>query len=189
MKTLHSLYLLPFAISILSCSGEKEETISSYPLSEQNFEFEIYDSLVVDYLGNLALMDMSPDGNTILLNDTNTDTLFVTNAAGDILYQYMLKGEGPNNYTGNRTGIAKFSSNSEFIIPTSRGVYIYNLEGELQKSYKPDFTSSVSLIIGGANNSVIHENKFYTNLTGRYYEKYGYQGVEFQKNAKQHSLS
>ncbi|MEP1257694.1 hypothetical protein, partial [Algoriphagus sp.] len=185
MKNHHYLYLLPFALSILSCSGEKEEINTATSLSEQNFEFEIYDSLVVDYLGNLALMDISPDGNTFLLNDTNTDTIFVANASGDILQQYLLKGEGPNNYAGNRTGIAKFSNNSEFIISTSRGIYRYNLEGKLQKSYKPDFKSSVSLIISNANNSVIRDNRVYTNLTGRYYEKYGYQGVEFQKNAKQ----
>ena len=186
MKNLSQLFLLPlFALTALACSGEKEESKASTPLSEQSLEFEIYDSLVVDYLGNLTLMDISPDSNTFLLSDSNTDTLFVTNADGKILHQYMLKGEGPNNYAGNRTGIAKFSSDSEFLIPTSRGVYSYNLQGELLKSYKPDFSSSVSLIIGGANNSVIHENKFYTNLTGRYSEKYGHQGIEFQQNSKQ----
>ncbi|WP_339870226.1 hypothetical protein [uncultured Algoriphagus sp.] len=185
MKSPTYLCLLSFALSILSCSGEKEEVKSSTPLSEQELKFEIYDSLVVDYLGNLELMDISPDRNTFLLSDTNTDTLFVTNSAGEILHYYMLKGEGPNNYAGNRTGIAKFSSNSEFLIPTSRGVYSYNLEGELLKNYEPDFASSVSLIIGGANNSVIHDNKFYTNLTGRNSEKYGHQGVEFQQNSKQ----
>lgn len=185
MKSPTYLCLLSFALSTLACSGEKEETKVITPLSEQALEFEIYDSLVVDYLGNLTLMDISPDSNTFLLSDSNTDTLFVTNSDGEILHQYMLKGEGPNNYAGNRTGIAKFSSNSDFLIPTSRGVYSYNMEGELLKSYKPDFSSSVSLIISGANNSVIHENKFYTNLTGRYSEKYGSQGVDFQQNSKQ----
>lgn len=186
MKNLSQLFLLPlFALITLACSGEKEETNPSTPLSEQKLEFEIYDSLVVDYLGNLTLMDISPDLKTFLLSDTNTDTLFVTNSEGEILHHYMLKGEGPNNYAGNRTGIAKFSSNSEFLIPTSRGVYSYNLEGELLKNYEPDFTSSVSLIIGGANNSVINGNKFYTNLTGRHSGKYGNQGLEFQQNSKQ----
>lgn len=186
MKNLRHKFLISLiGLSVFACSDEKEKTKSSTPLSEQALGFEIYDSLVVDYLGNLSLMDISPDGSTFLLNDTNTDTLFVTNSDGEILHQYMLKGEGPNNYAGNRTGIAKFSSNSEFLIPTSRGIYSYNVEGELLKGYKPDFTSSVSLIIGGADNSVIHENKFYTNLTGRYSEKYGHEGVDFQQNSKQ----
>lgn len=185
MKNLHYLYILPFTISTLSCSGEKDETKSSTPLSEQTLEFEIYDSLVVDYLGNLTLMDISPDNNSFLLSDSNTDTLFMTNADGEILHQYMLKGEGPNDYSGNRTGIAKFSSNSDFLIPTSKGVFAYNLQGKLLKSYKPDFTSSVSLIISGADNSILRDNKYYVNLTGRGYEKYGFQGVEFQQNAKQ----
>ncbi|SFT99201.1 hypothetical protein SAMN04489724_3231 [Algoriphagus locisalis] len=185
MKNLAYLSLLIFAFTALACSGEKEEAKSSTPLSEQTLAFEIYDSLVVDYLGNLMLMDISPDGSTFLLTDTNTDSLFVTNSEGEILHQYLLKGEGPNNYAGSRTGFAKFIGESEFLIPTQRGVYKYNFEGELLKNYNPDFTTSVNLIIGNSNNSVIHDNKFYTNLTGRNFDKYGRQGIEFQQNSKQ----
>lgn len=82
MRNHKYLYLLPFAFCLIACSGEKEETTISTPLEEQNLEFEIYDSLVVDYLGMLSMMDISPDGNSILMIDMNTDTIFVTGKSG-----------------------------------------------------------------------------------------------------------
>lgn len=135
MKNLTYLYLLPLALSILSCSGEKEEAKSSTPLSEQALEFEIYDSLVVDYLGNLHIADITEDGKTFLLIDQRKDTLFVTNREGTILSKFRRLGDGPGFYKDYRLALPNFLSSEEIIVPAARGFYLYSLSGEPTRSF------------------------------------------------------
>ncbi|WPR74174.1 hypothetical protein [Algoriphagus sp. NG3] len=183
MKKPHYLYLLPFVFTLIACTGEKEESKISTPLSEQSLEFEIYDSLVVDHLGNLELMDISPNNQTFLLRDQNTDSILVANATGELLYQYKLSGEGPNQYQKNLYGKSKFLNNEEFLIPTTGGVYRYDIQGLLQKHYEPDFTPMAQIIIGGADNLMIREGQLYLNLPGRGRDEFGGQGIEYQQNS------
>ncbi|MEB2778236.1 hypothetical protein SYJ56_23195 [Algoriphagus sp. D3-2-R+10] len=122
-RNLSYIYILPFAFILIACSAEKEETTNSTPLSEQALEFEIYDSLVVDYLGMLSMMDISPDGNSILMIDMNTDTIFVTAKSGKILHKFKKYGDAPGNYTRDRYGVAVFANNQEFLIPSTSGIY------------------------------------------------------------------
>ncbi|MDR7132198.1 hypothetical protein J2X69_004565 [Algoriphagus sp. 4150] len=183
MKNLTYLYLFPFAFSLIACSGEKEETKTSTPLTEQSLGFEIYDSLVVDYLGNLSLMDISPDGKSFLLRDQTTDSILVSDIEGEILYQYKLSGEGPNQYQSNLYGKSKFLTSNEFLIPTTAGVYRYNIQGQLQKKYTPDFTPRAQIIIGGADNLFIKGDRLFLNLPGRGSDDFGSQGIDYQKKS------
>lgn len=185
MKNLHYLFLLSFALSILSCSGKKEEVKPTTSLSEQNFEFKIYDSLVVDYLGNLALMDISPDGNTFLLQDNNTQTMIVSDKSGKLLHQYKLSGEGPNEFKENPLGKAKYLNDEEFVIPTTGGIYRYSIDGKLQKEYELDFTSAPQLIVGSADNLIIGDGQLYTTIPGRGSDEYAPVGIEFQEKSQQ----
>ena len=147
------------------------------------YEFEIYDSLVVDYLGNVSLMDISHDGKFLLLRDQTTDSILVSDIEGEILYQYKLSGEGPNQYQSNLYGKSKFLTSNEFLIPTTAGVYRYNIQGQLQKKYTPDFTPRAQIIIGGADNLFIKEDRLFLNLPGRGLDDFGSQGIDFQKKS------
>ncbi|MFT7426720.1 MAG: hypothetical protein ACI9O5_002676, partial [Algoriphagus sp.] len=111
------LILAAIAVILFSCQSKESEILTT-PLSEQILEFEIYDSLVVDYLGNVTLMDISPDEKSYLLVDQNTDTFLMTDKTGAILHKYKLMGEGPNNYNTSRMGVAKFLSDDSFLVPT-----------------------------------------------------------------------
>lgn len=176
--------LFPILVFILAFAcNSKEEVHIENPLSEQNLEFEIYDSLVVDYLGNLILMDISPDGNHFLLIDQNTDSIFVTDSSGDIKFQYKRTGEGPEMIQGNRTGVGEFLDNESFLIPSSRGIYIYSLDGELKKSYLPEF-KGISRLVSPSNTAhALHQGKVYVQMPGRYADLKE-PGIEFQKNSK-----
>ena len=165
-----------------ACQANQTE-LPKTPLAEQNLEFEIYDSLVVDYLGNINLMDISPDGSHYLLIDQNTDTIFVTDSSGEIHYQYKRLGEGPENYDDTRSSLAKFVSDSEYIIPTSSGIYLYSLAGDLSQKYTLDFNSDVTLVVSNSDNIALNGNKLYTNLSGRYIDQ-GLVGVEYQQKAR-----
>ncbi len=181
MKTHQLLFLLTIAFCTFSCSGGNEdEKKNSTPLSEQRLEFEIYDSLVVDYLGTLELQDVSPDQKTFLLRDQNSDSIFVSNNKGDILERFKLSGEGPNQFKERLYGLYQFLTNEEFLIPTTGGVYRYDLQGKLIKHYKPDFTGMAQIIISGRDNLFIKDEKVYLNLPGRGSDEYGQQGVDYQ---------
>lgn len=184
MKFASYLFLLPFTLCAIACSGDKYETNISIPLSEQQFEFEIYDSIVVDYLGNITLMDISPDGNTFLLLDQNTDSILISNSEGDLQYTYSHKGDGPGNYSSGRYGIGKFISNQEFLLPTTGGLYRYDLSGKFQRLYKPDFLSQPQLIIPNIENVFVDGSFIYTLLPGRGSDQFGTQGIEFQRKSK-----
>lgn len=186
MKTHQLLFLLAIAVCTFSCSGgNKDETKTSIPLSEQRLKFEIYDSLVVNYLGNLSLMDISPDGNSFLLIDTNTDSLFVTNTEGEIKYQYLKSGEGPGNYLGDRYGKAVFLNNQEFILPSSGGLIRYGIDGEYKNKYEAEFKSLPNLIIPNSDKLWIKGNKAYTYYFGRGIDEWGAQGITFQEKSTQ----
>lgn len=53
MKIETKLFLLLVTIALAISCSPKEDKLTEKPLSEQQLEFEIYDSLVFDYLGNL----------------------------------------------------------------------------------------------------------------------------------------
>lgn len=181
MKTQSVLPILAFILAF-SCNSKEEDNIEK-PLSEQNLEFEIYDSLVVDYLGNLILMDISPDGQNYLLIDQNTDSIFVTDPSGDIKYHYKRTGEGPEMILGNRTGIGEFLDNESYLIPSSRGIFVFSLSGDLKQSYLPEFTGVSRLVIPNNPSHAISNGKVYVKIPGRYSDLVE-PGIEFQQKSK-----
>ncbi|WP_339701408.1 hypothetical protein [Algoriphagus aquimarinus] len=180
MKTLTCLYLLPFVLSTIACSGEKEENKTSTPLAEQDFEFEIYDSLLVDYLGNLFLADITQDGKTFLLIDQRSDTLFVTDREGTIRSKFKRLGDGPGFYQSSRLALPSFLSSNEIIVPAFRGFYLYSLSGEPTRSFLPEFIPTISLIDAYNNNLVVHDDHVIFPWEGRLSEELGVDGKEFQ---------
>lgn len=181
MKNLSRLSLLSlFALATFACSGEKKETKSSTPLSEQALEFEIYDSLVVDFLGNLFLADITKDGEAFLLIDQQTDTLFVTDGEGTILSKFKRLGDGPGFYKNSRLSLPSFLSTKEIIVPAQRGFYLYSLSGEPTRSFLPEYVPYISLITKFSNNMVIHDDNVFYPWQGRLSDEIGVDGKEFQ---------
>jgi hypothetical protein len=176
--TLALLLLFAFA-----CSPKEEAPIEK-PLSEQSFEFEIYDSLVVDYLGNLYLADISKDGSTFLMVDHLTDSIFVTSAEGEILHEFNKQGDGPGLYQQTRLGPPIFLNETEIIIPADRGFYLYSLTGEFTRTFFPEFQPRFSMITPYKTNMVIHEGKIISPWEGRIADKLGIDGKKFQVETK-----
>lgn len=180
MKT--KLILFSILLAVLASCGKTEKPLA--PLSEQHFKFEIYDSLVVDYLGNLFLADISEDEKKFLLIDQQTDTIFVTNDEGKILHKYTRKGDGPGYYQQTRLGPPQFLTDSEIIFPAYDGFHVYSLSGEPVKTYSPDFDIRVSLINLFKNNLIIQEEQIIFPFEGRIADEYGVEGREFQQKVK-----
>ncbi|MBN7817856.1 hypothetical protein [Algoriphagus pacificus] len=168
MKFKTNLIIAFAAIYSFSCSEEKEAEKSSTPLSAQNLEFEIYDSLVVDYLGNLMLLDISPDKQNFLLMDQSNGEILITDPNGNILHQYNRSGEGPEDYNGGRSGNVVFLTNEEFLIPTTREIIQYDLEGNLIRRLKPEFQGFANLIISFSKAVIKNGDNLYLKIQGRH---------------------
>ena len=177
------LFLAALALVLFSCQSKESEILTT-PLAEQNLEFEIYDSLVVDYLGNLYLADISEDGKTFLLIDQRTDTLFVTDSKGAINHKYTRKGDGPGFYQQGRLGPPKFLNNEEIIIPAFRGFYLYSISGEATRSFLPEFNPAISLINPYENKLISYGEKIYYPWEGRIADEYGVEGRGFQTQVR-----
>jgi len=177
------LCLILCSLALFSCGkSDSEQEKPATPLSEQNLKFEIYDSLVVDYLGNMILMDISPSGEAYLLADQVGDSIFVTSDSGEILNQFMRSGEGPGDYF-RRYGAGKFIDEYTIGIPSAKGIFLYQLDGELKEDIHPEFESHPQLVILNADNLKIHNGKAYTNYSGRYDEELGSMGIKYQTKA------
>ncbi|MFN3761104.1 MAG: hypothetical protein ACK4SF_17965 [Algoriphagus aquaeductus] len=180
----NQLWLFSAALLIFYSCSQKEESLSEKPLSEQQFEFEIYDSLVVDYLGNLYLADISEDGKTFLLIDQQTDTLFVTDSQGAIIHKFSKKGEGPGMYPEGRLGPPRFLNDEEIIIPSWKGFYLYSLSGDATRSFSPEFNPTTSFVNQYDNSLVSYQEKIYYPLEGRIANELGVEGREFQTKVR-----
>lgn len=182
MRNNYSLLLFIILIAF-ACTKAKESEIQK-SLSEQNFEFEIYDSLVIDYLGNLYLADITEDGKTFLLIDQQTDTLFVTDSQGAIIHKFSKKGEGPGLYLQGRLGPPRFLNDEEIIIPTFKGFHLYSLTGDATRAFFPEFNPTTSLVNQYDNSLVSYQEKIYYPLEGRIANELGIDGREFQTKVK-----
>ncbi len=182
MKT--QLFTLGLSLLFAFACTSKEEEILQKPLSEQSFEFEIYDSLMVDYLGNLYLADISEDGSMFLLVDHLTDSILVTSAAGEILHKFNKQGDGPGLYQQARLGPPTFLNENEIIIPAYRGFYLYSVSGEPTRTFLPEFQPGFSMINQFSTNMVILEGKIIFPWEGRIADEFGFDGKKFQVETK-----
>ena len=180
----NQLWLFSASLLIFYSCSQKAEIQEEVPLTDQQLRFEIYDSLVVDYLGNLYLADISKDGKTFLLIDQQTDTLFVTDSQGAIIHKFSKKGEGPGMYPQGRLGPPRFLNDEEIIIPSWKGFHLYFLPGDATRSFSPEFNPTTSLVNQYDNSLVDYQEKIYYPLEGRIANELGVEGREFQTKVR-----
>lgn len=183
MKNQLCLFLLLSLLLAFSC-GPKSEDLPEKPLSEQQLEFEIYDSLVVDYLGNLYLSDVSQDGKIFLLVNDQTDSIYLANSKGEMVSKFKRLGEGPGDYRLMRVNPPQFLNDSEIIIAAARGFYCYSFSGEFTRSFELDYNPTSSLIDQYNNKMVILHNRVVYPWEGRNADSIGIQGKKFQLQTK-----
>lgn len=180
----NQLWLFSAALLIFYSCSQKEESLPEKPLSEQQLEFEIYDSLVVDYLGNLYLADVSQDGKTFMLFNDRNDSIFLTNTEGKIFSKFMRKGEGPEDYRVSRYNPPQFLNNSEIIIPAWKGFYCYSFSGNLTRKFEMGYNPSSSLLDLYNNKLAITKSQVIYPWEGRNGDSLGVQGKSFQLQTK-----
>ncbi|WP_215224355.1 hypothetical protein [Echinicola shivajiensis] len=159
---------LLFALSVLCFFACNKNTTSNSESELLNYSVEILDSLVLDYLGQVYLQDISPDGSKFLAYDQPTKTFLVFGNNGEIISELTLNGEGPGKYGDYHIGKPVFIDEKSFLVLSDKGHFRYDLEGRLIKHYGPDFHGRSRFIVSSGKNTVkIGKEKVVSWFQGR----------------------
>jgi hypothetical protein len=120
-------YLFVFSSVIIACSegGSRKST------DPNELNLVKVDSVQVDYLGMLNLMDVHPATGKLLLFNIQNSRFVLANLDGKVEREFSKQG-GPDNFGSFPLGAGKFSEDGRaFTIISNQGVYTYDLEGKM----------------------------------------------------------
>ncbi|MGY6522545.1 MAG: hypothetical protein ACXIUD_12485 [Mongoliitalea sp.] len=120
MLRIFSVFLL---ITLIACDKKSSEQL------ELSFNLELVDSIRVDHLGEMMLLDMSPNGKLLLTADYQQNRYFLIDHGGTILYTYDKSGDQPDSFGFAYSEMAFWDDESIFVIGT-KGLKWYDLKGE-----------------------------------------------------------
>ncbi|MGM0581999.1 MAG: hypothetical protein ACQETL_15050 [Bacteroidota bacterium] len=128
-------------ISLLACHYDSSNTSSQKVESK----FILKDSIVVDYIGNLHITDFDEDSDSYLALDLSSNSILQFNTEGDIIYEPIQSGEGPDYVTGTIYSLG-YSGNESLFAQTRTTLYELNYEGEILRKIKlPDGTIYINM--------------------------------------------
>jgi hypothetical protein len=125
-------FSLILVLALIGCSrsgGDGREV-------EAHVNLLIEDSIQVDYIGVLNLMDVDPANGHMLLFDQQTRDFVVTDLKGEIKDVFNKTGDGPDSFGNFPLTPGRFTGGDEFTILSYTGVYRYDLQGGLTSSVK-----------------------------------------------------
>jgi hypothetical protein len=85
-----------FAITLFSCSESEKDPNSEMTDPLQLLEFEVIDSVMVEVLPDLIVLDYHAQKGQYLMKERRGGGVYLVDAAGKIIAQPELTGEGPN---------------------------------------------------------------------------------------------
>lgn len=150
------LLLLLFAVFV-ACSEKPEETQSEAYIPE----LVIKDSLVIDNLTQLALIDVKEDHSEYLFYDFKTSEFFRVNKSGEIILKANRSEDGKDSYKSTYFSTAHYLRNDRILVLTHALASIYALDFNLIESKKVDF-ELVSRTVGGSRAALTSGDYLYT---------------------------
>jgi len=101
-----------------------------------DLKLEIKDSIHVDYIGNLNLMDVNPEFERILLFDPQKMKFVSADFKGNILDEFGKERDAPDGFGFYPMAAGKFNSSKNIQVVSMFGIYEYDLAGNLLASTK-----------------------------------------------------
>ena len=148
---------------IVSCSDNQNENDNkSTTALKKDVKIEIIDSVRVNYLGTLTLLDVSEEHEKIMLYDRATSKIVITDMQGSILNELELEGDSPNSY-GRILGPGRITSDGNIFIIGMKGFFTYSLDGKIINSTK--LPEDYDIFMTSTNQStapIYHQGKFIT---------------------------
>ncbi|SFT87760.1 hypothetical protein SAMN04489724_2502 [Algoriphagus locisalis] len=151
------LLLILFAV-LLACSEKTQETQSeAYDIPE----LLIRDSLVIDHLTKLYLIDVKSDRSEYLFFDFKSKDFLRVNKDGEVVFKANRSGDGPNSYKETYFYTADYLDSDKILLLTYNFAFYYDLEFNLLEKRKLDFALDTRNV-GGSRAAEVLENQFYT---------------------------
>ena len=149
-KTYFNSALIALALfSSLACG--RKEVESSADASPKSYGLVILDSLVVDYIGLLSWSHISPDGQKFLAMDLQKSDVLLIDNEGQILQTLNKSGDQPESIGPNLMGRPQFRNDTEIAFLGTKGLFLFDLRGNLKQQLKPDFSPIMNFIILNAD--------------------------------------
>ena len=144
-------------VVLVSCSEKTQEKQSEAYIPE----LVITDSLVIDHLTELGMIDVKEDHSEFLFYDFKTNELIRVDKSGEILFKVNRSEDGKDSYKTQYFITANYKGENEIIIITHAGAFIYDLDFNLLEEKKIQF-DLVTRRIGGSRAALTHKDFFYT---------------------------
>jgi len=138
-----------FSISLflaLACN-EKEVALSQSKVYVP--ELVLKDSLVIDRLTELSLLDVKSDPKEFLFYDWITNEIMRVNSGGEVLAIADLVSDGKNSFRRSYFINANYGANDEVVIQTDLAIFRYDLDFNLKENQNTDY-QLVTRRVGGS---------------------------------------
>ncbi|SFU08512.1 hypothetical protein SAMN04489724_3818 [Algoriphagus locisalis] len=132
MKLTHTLLIL-LVFSFFACESP---TSSSSSGEKTTLTLEIADSIRVNYIGKLNLMDVNPEFKMILFFDPQNMKFVSTDFEGKILGEFSKDRDAPDGFGFFPMAAGRFNASQNIQIVSMFGIYEYDLDGNLLTSHK-----------------------------------------------------
>ncbi|SNS63390.1 hypothetical protein SAMN06295967_11491 [Belliella buryatensis] len=142
--------------SLLSCGSSDKQENATF----ENLELTIIDSLQIDHLGQLYMIDLKEDQSEFLLYDILTNEFLRVNKKGEILQQVNRTGDGKDNYQSDYFLTAQYLDSGDILIETFGQQFIYDGEFNLKEKRKTPYSPITNHIMGSTVNLPIGEWMF-----------------------------
>lgn len=131
---------------VLACN-EKEVALSQSEVYVP--ELVLKDSLVIDRLTELSLLDVKSDPKEFLFYDWITNEIIRVNSGGEVLAIADLVSDGKNSFRRSYFINANYGANDEVVIQTDLAIFRYDLDFNLKENQNTDY-QLVTRRVGGS---------------------------------------
>jgi hypothetical protein len=152
VNNLFTIIVCMSLFSVIWACGNNSSDQDQHEAYEPNFVLK--DSLVIDYLGMLSLMDIKEDGSEYLLYDHQRKELLRVNREGDILLNKNLTSDSKDGY-GPYFFSCHYMGEEKIVVFTYNEAYVYDNELNLIKGLALPFYLETNTVGGGHVNLLL----------------------------------
>jgi len=145
-------------LAVAAACGEKTQEIQSEAYIP---ELVITDSLVIDHLTSLGMIDVKYDHSEFLMYDFKTSEFVRVDKSGEILLKANRSEDGKDSFKSSYFTTAHYIQNDQVLVITHTSAFIYDLDFNLIETKKVNF-ELVTRTIGGSRAALSSGEYLYT---------------------------
>jgi hypothetical protein len=165
MRKLYFLFLPLVLLQLIACESNTDKNSDKFQITK--YELVKADSIIVDYMENINILDFDRAREIILAYHSRSGDYIEFDLNGKILNRVNLIGEGPNDH-GKNTYQVNYIGGGKVGVAAIGRYFIYDSDWELESKVDFDFvgsyrvTASGSYITSGFSQSQDASNPFIT---------------------------